>query len=63
MVDPLPREDRETGARRLRIGFVALVGGSAGLIAVQGGAGPVGIAVVALAGALIGLVLVALLFP
>jgi len=63
MVDPLPEEELESGARRLKGAFVALVGVSAALIAVQGGAGLLGVGLVALAGAAVGLVLVAVVFP
>lgn len=63
MVDPIPEEELATGARRLKLAFVALVGLSAGLIAVQGGAGPLGIGLVVLAGAAVGLVLAVLVLP
>ena len=63
MVDPLPEEELESGARRLKGAFVALVGVSAALIAVQGGAGLLGVGLVALTGAAVGLVLVAVVFP
>ncbi|ESS10655.1 MAG: hypothetical protein A07HR60_02670 [uncultured archaeon A07HR60] len=32
MVGPIPQRDRDTATRRLKLGFVALVAGSAGLI-------------------------------
>ncbi|WP_135534270.1 hypothetical protein [Halostella pelagica] len=59
MVGPsLSDEEREQKRKRLMAGFVLLVGGSAGMIAVQGGADLGSVAAVTVAGLLLGLVLV-----
>jgi ammonia channel protein AmtB len=59
MVGPsISDEEKERKRKRLMAGFVLLVGGSAGMIAVQGGAGPVSVAAVTVAGLLLGVVLV-----
>lgn len=59
MVGPsLSDEERQQRRNRLKAAFVLLVGGSAGMIAVQGGADPISIAVVTLAGLLLGTVLI-----
>ncbi|MGM0592045.1 MAG: hypothetical protein ACQETI_10545 [Halobacteriota archaeon] len=58
MVGPsLDEDERRLANTRLKAGFVVLVGGSAGLIAIQGGATLVDVAVVTLAGLVIGLLL------
>lgn len=49
MVSPVSNDERESFTRRLKIGFVVLVGVSAGLITLQGNPGPV-----VLAGAVVG---------
>ncbi len=63
MVDPISDEELATGARRLKAVFVLLVGLSAGLIAVQSGAGPFGVGVIVLAGVVVGLVLAVVVLP
>lgn len=58
------RERRRPGIpRKLRLGFVALVGVSAGLITLHGGVGPLGFASAVAVGTLVGVVLVRLAFP
>lgn len=63
MVDPVSSGDRERTFRWLKIGTVLLVGLSAGLISVQGDAGPMFVAGAALAGLVVGAALVWYLFP
>ena len=63
MVGPISRDERSSLVRRLKAGFVVLVGGSSGLIAVQGGATLVEVALVTLVGLVVGVVLVWLVFP
>jgi F0F1-type ATP synthase assembly protein I len=59
MVGPsITDEEKERKRKRLMAGFVFLVGGSAGMIAVQGGADPVSVAAVTVGGLLLGVVLV-----
>lgn len=41
MVGPVSNDERESFTRRLKVGFVVLVGVSAGLITLQGDTGPV----------------------
>lgn len=58
MVGPMSDEERRAGSQRLAVGFVALVGASAGIMALSGGATPVQTGIVtgvglALGGALI----------
>ncbi len=58
MVGPsLTKEKRENGMRRLRYGFIGLIGASAGLTALQAGAslGIIGLAI--LGGLLVGVAL------
>ncbi|WP_058366886.1 hypothetical protein [Haloparvum sedimenti] len=43
MVGPLSDEDRAAGNAKLKVGFVALVTASAGLVAFQVGASPAGV--------------------
>lgn len=47
-------EERDAGRKRLKIGFVATVAASGGLVALQAGATPVQMAVAVVAGALVG---------
>jgi len=63
VVDPVSGGDRERTFRWLKVGTVLLVGLSAGLISVQGGAGPGLVAGAALAGLVVGAALVWYLFP
>lgn len=59
MVGPsLSEEDKEASRTRLKAGFVLLVGGSAGMIAVQGNASLPSILAVVAAGIVLGLALV-----
>jgi hypothetical protein len=58
MVGPPTAEQRAVSSRRLKAGIVALVGGSAGLIAVQGGASLLVVLVAVLAGLAFGGLLV-----
>lgn len=58
MVGPPTAEERAVSSRRLKAGIVALVGGSSGLIALQGGASLVVVLVAALAGLVLGWLLV-----
>jgi len=62
MVGPsLSDDDRQIASRRLRLGFVALVGCSGGLVALAAGATPVQALAAALVGLLLGGVLLAYL--
>jgi len=62
MVGPsLSDDDRQVASRRLRLGFVALVGCSGGLIALAAGATPTGALAAGAAGLLIGTALLAYL--
>ena len=58
MVGPPTPEQRAASSRRLKASIVALVGGSAGLIALQGGASLVVVLIAALAGLVLGVLLV-----
>lgn len=59
MVGPsLSEDERRRRWNLLKAAFVLLVGGSAGMIAVQGGADLLSVAVVGLAGLLLGAVLI-----
>jgi hypothetical protein len=59
MVGPsISDEERERKRKRLMAGFVFLVGGSAGMIAVQGGADLPSVAAVTISGLLLGVILV-----
>lgn len=59
MVGPsLSEEEQRERRRRLKTGFVVLVGVSAGMIAFQGGADPASILAVTVAGLLLGVALV-----
>jgi hypothetical protein len=63
MVGPTTQEERRTASRRLRLGFVALVGLSGGLITLQGDVSLLVSALAVLAGLLVGVVMVAFAFP
>jgi hypothetical protein len=63
VVDGISDEERERFAVKLKLGFVVLVGLSAGLITRQAGAGAVAFLVAAAAGAGVGVVLVWFVFP
>lgn len=63
MVDPISSEDRERTMLWMKIGSVLLVGISAGLITVQGGASLAAVAGAVAAGLLVGAGLVWYLFP
>ena len=54
MVGPMSDEERRAGSQRLYAGFVALVGASAGLMAISGGATILQTAVVVLGGLVVG---------
>ncbi|WP_049986891.1 hypothetical protein [Halobellus rufus] len=58
MVGPsLTDEERDVASKRLKLGFVALVGASGGLIAIQAGGGATVIAAGIVGGLLLGIVL------
>jgi hypothetical protein len=63
MVGPTTSEERRTASRRLRLGFVALVGLSGGLITLQGDVSLLVSVLAVLAGLLVGVVMVAFAFP
>lgn len=63
MVGPVSREERLAASRRLKIGFVLLVGISAGLITLQGNPSILVFLFAVLLGLLAGVVVVALAFP
>lgn len=63
MVDPISNEDRVQTLRWAKIGTVALVGVSAGLISIQGEASPELVVGTVLGGLLVGIALVWYLFP
>ncbi|MEM4780013.1 MAG: hypothetical protein QXG03_00380 [Halalkalicoccus sp.] len=54
MVGPMTEEERRAGSQRLAVGFIALVGVSAGIMALSGGATPVQAAAVTGAGLALG---------
>jgi hypothetical protein len=58
MVGPMSDDERRAGSQRLYAAFVVLVGASAGLMALSGGATPLEVLIVVLAGLVIGLLLV-----
>lgn len=62
MVGPLSDDQRRLGARRLQIGFVLLVGVSAGLISLQADPTPLQVAAAVLGGLALGVLLVAYLY-
>ncbi len=57
MVDPVPETDRRAFARKVRLGFVLLVGLSCGLVALHSGGSPRGVAGVTAVGLVVGIVL------
>jgi purine-cytosine permease-like protein len=62
MVGPsLSKADRAVASRRLKLGFVVLVGGSGGLVAVSTGATPVQALIAVVVGLLVGWALMAYL--
>lgn len=63
MVDPIPNDDRIRTLRWVKLGAVLLVGLSAGLIAIQGGASRRAVVAAIASGLLVGGVLVWYLFP
>ncbi|WP_160134606.1 hypothetical protein [Halococcus salsus] len=63
MVGPVSREERLSVSRRLKIGFVLLVGASAGLITFQGEPTLPVVAVAVLFGLVVGALLVVFAFP
>ncbi|MES3518314.1 MAG: hypothetical protein PPP58_11700 [Natronomonas sp.] len=63
MVGPVGDEDRKRTTRWIKIGFVLLVGASAGLITTQGDPSPLVFVAAVCAGLLLGVVLVWYLFP
>ena len=54
MVGPMSDEDRRAGSQRLYAGFVVLVGASAGMMALSGGATLVQAAAIVLGGLVVG---------
>jgi hypothetical protein len=63
MVGPTTQEERRSASRRLRLGFIALVGLSGGLITLQGNVPLLVSALAVLVGLLVGVVMVAFAFP
>jgi ABC-type nickel/cobalt efflux system permease component RcnA len=63
MVGPTTREERRTASRRLKLGFILLVGVSGGLITSQGDVSIVVSLLAVLVGLVVGVVMVALAFP
>ena len=63
MVGPTTHEDRRSASRRLKLGFVALVGISGGLITLQGDVSLRLTLLAVLVGLLVGVVIVAFAFP
>ena len=63
MVGPTTREERRSASRRLKLGFVALVGISGGLITLQGDVSVLLTVLAVLVGLLVGVVIVAFAFP
>jgi hypothetical protein len=63
MVGPVSREDRLTASRRIKVGFVVLVGLSAGLITLQGDASLLVSALAVGVGLVAGAIVVWLAFP
>lgn len=54
MVGPMTDEERQVGSRKIYAGFVLMIGFSAGLMALQGGASPLEAGVVTAIGLAIG---------
>ncbi|EMA45763.1 hypothetical protein [Halococcus saccharolyticus] len=63
MVGPVSREERLTASRRIKIGFIVLVGLSAGLITLQGDSSLLTFALAVCVGLVVGAVVVWLAFP
>jgi lysozyme family protein len=63
MVGPIDDAERLSFMKRLKVGFVLLVGVSAGLITLQTDAGPTAFAGALAVGSLLGIVLVRFAFP
>lgn len=63
MVGPRPEEEHRSAYRRFQVGLVIVVGGSAGLIAVNGDTTHPVVAAASLGGLVVGVVLVWQLFP
>ncbi|WP_424018715.1 hypothetical protein ACOZ4N_04350 [Halorientalis pallida] len=63
MVGPVSNDERESFTRRLKIGFVVLVGVSAGLITLQGDPSPVVLAGAVVAGLVAGALLTRFAIP
>jgi ABC-type nickel/cobalt efflux system permease component RcnA len=63
MVGPVSREERLTASRRIKIGFIVLVGLSAGLITLQGEPSILVFALAVCVGLVVGAVAVWLAFP
>jgi len=63
MVGPVSEAERSAFALRLKIGIVALVGASTGLVALANDAPLAGIGVAVLVGLLVGVLLVRIVFP
>ena len=63
MVGPVSREERLAASRRFKIGFVLLVGVSAGLITAQGNPTLPVVALAVLVGLVVGVLLVLFAFP
>lgn len=61
MVGPMPEEERRRGLRRIAAGFAAVVGVSAGMTAYFSGASLVEAGAIAVAGLLVGVVLIVFL--
>jgi ABC-type nickel/cobalt efflux system permease component RcnA len=63
MVGPTTREERRSASRRLKLGFVLLVGLSGGLITLQGDVSLLVSVLAVLAGLFVGVVMVVFAFP
>ena len=63
MVEPVSDEDRDDFARKVKVGFVLLVGLSGGLITLQTGAGATGFLAATAVGLVVGVILVYIAFP
>lgn len=54
MVGPISEEERTAAMTRLKVGIVGLVAASGALVALHGGAGPLGIAAALVLGLVVG---------
>ena len=63
MVGPMSSEERSRLTLRLKIGFVLLIGFSAGLTTLVGNPTPVEVVLVTLVGLVVGAVVVRIVFP